>query len=310
VIDFIHRWGGQRSGLSQLQIVGLIGIARSKFYDWRTRYGKVNQHNAWIPRDHWIEDWERDAIVKFAQQFPLEGYRRLTFMMLDRDIAAVSPSTTYRVLKAAGLIQRWNVKPSKKGTGFVQPLAPHQHWHVDVSHVNVAGTFYYLCSLLDGCSRAIVHHELRQSMTEADVEIALQRALEKHPGAKPRIISDNGPQFIAQDFKEFVRLAGLTHVKTSPYYPQSNGKIERWHKSLKADCIRPGTPSTSSRPAASSPHTSTTTTPCASTAPSDTSPPTTSFLAKKRPSLPPATKKSPRPGDKEKSNAKTNPPTP
>jgi transposase InsO family protein len=79
-------------------------------------------------------------------------------------------------------------------------------------------------------------------MTEADVEIVLQRALEKHPGAKPRIISDNGPQFIAQDFKEFVRLAGLTHVKTSPYYPQSNGKIERWHKSLKADCIRPGTP--------------------------------------------------------------------
>jgi transposase InsO family protein len=242
VIDFIHKWGGQRSGLSQLQIVGWIGIARSKFYDWRARYGKVNEHNAWIPRDHWIEDWERDAIVKFAQQFPLEGYRRLTFMMLDRDIVAVSPSTTYRVLKAAGLIQRWNVKPSKKGTGFVQPLAPHQHWHVDVSHINVAGTFYYLCSLLDGCSRAIVHHELRQSMTEADVEIVLQRALEKHPGAKPRIISDNGPQFIAQDFKEFVRLAGLTHVKTSPYYPQSNGKIERWHKSLKADCIRPGTP--------------------------------------------------------------------
>jgi hypothetical protein len=106
VIDFIHKWGGQRSGLSQLQIVGLIGIARSKFYDWRARYGKVNEHNAWIPRDHWIEDWERDAIVKFAQQFPLEGYRRLTFMMLDRDIVAVSPSTTYRVLKATGLIQR------------------------------------------------------------------------------------------------------------------------------------------------------------------------------------------------------------
>jgi hypothetical protein len=72
VIDFIHKWGGQRSGLSQLQIVGWIGIARSKFYDWRARYGKVNEHNAWIPRDHWIEDWERDAIVKFAQQFPLE----------------------------------------------------------------------------------------------------------------------------------------------------------------------------------------------------------------------------------------------
>nr|NDG08105.1 transposase [Oxalobacteraceae bacterium] len=225
-----------------MQLVGWVGIARSKFYDWQTRYGKANEHNSWIPRDHWIDGWERDAIVKFAREFPLEGYRRLTFMMLDRDIVAVSPSTAYRVLKAAGLIQTWNGKPSKKGTGFVQPLAPHEHWHVDVSYINVAGTFYYLCSLLEGCSRFIVHHELRESMTEADVEIIIQRALEKHPKAKPRIISDNGPQFIAKDFKEFVRVAGLTHVKTSPYYPQSNGKIERWHKTLKADCIRTGTP--------------------------------------------------------------------
>jgi len=124
----------------------------------------------------------------------------------------------------------------------VQPLAPHEHWHVDVSYINISGTFFYLCSLLDGCSRSIVHWELREAMTETDVEIILQRGLEKHPRAKPRIISDNGPQFIARDFKEFIRIAGLTHVRTSPYYPQSNGKIERWHKSLKADCIRPGVP--------------------------------------------------------------------
>ena len=57
-----------------------------------------------------------------------------------------------------------------------------------------------------------------------------------------RIISDNGPQFIAKDFKEFIRISGMTHVRTSPFYPQSNGKIERWHKSLKRECIRPGTP--------------------------------------------------------------------
>jgi Integrase core domain len=70
----------------------------------------------------------------------------------------------------------------------------------------------------------------------------LQRAKEKYPEAKPRIISDNGPQFIARDFKDFIRISGMTHVRTSPYYPQSNGKIERWHKSLKSECIRLGTP--------------------------------------------------------------------
>ena len=69
-----------------------------------------------------------------------------------------------------------------------------------------------------------------------------RRAREQFPGAAPRIISDNGPQFIARDFKEFVRLCGMTHVRTSPYYPQSNGKLERWHRSVKNECIRPGTP--------------------------------------------------------------------
>jgi transposase InsO family protein len=79
-------------------------------------------------------------------------------------------------------------------------------------------------------------------MTESDIEIIIQRGREKFPDQKPRIITDNGPQFIARDFKEFIRICGMTHVKTSPYYPQSNGKIERWHKSLKVECIRPKTP--------------------------------------------------------------------
>jgi putative transposase len=241
VIDFINRLAA-RTEISPLRLVGWLELSRSKYYDWKDRYGQANEHNAMVPRDHWLEGWEKRAIIEFHHQFPLEGYRRLTFMMLDRDLVAVSASSTYRVLKGAGLLNRWNAKPSLKGTGFVQPLRPHEHWHIDVSYINISGTFFYLCSILEGCSRSIVHFELRQAMTQAEVEIILQRGLEKPPGAKPRIISDNGPQFIARDFKEFIRIAGLTPVRTSPYYPQSNGKIERWHKSLKADCIRPGVP--------------------------------------------------------------------
>ena len=191
-----------------------------------------------MPRDFWIDDWERQAIVDFHDQHPLEGYRRLAFMMIDADVVAVSPATVYRVLKKAGRLDRWNRAPSKKGTGFVQPLRPHEHWHVDISYINVAGTFFYLCSLLDGYSRVIVHWDLRMSMTEFDVECIVQRAREKFPAAKPRIISDNGPQFIARDFKEFIRVTGMTHVRTSRNYPQSNGKLERWHQTLKADAIR------------------------------------------------------------------------
>ncbi len=163
-------------------------------------------------------------------------------MMLDADVVATSPSSVYRVLSDAGLMNRHNTKPSLKGTGFQQPLSPHEHWHLDIAYINVLGTFFFLCSLLDGCSRSIVHWEIRPKMEESDVETIIQRAREQYPGVTPRIISDNGPQFIARDFKEFIRICGMTHVRTSPYYPQSNGKIERWHRSIKSECIRPGTP--------------------------------------------------------------------
>jgi putative transposase len=215
-----------------------IGITRSKYQDWVTRFGKVNEHNAWVPRDHWLTDPEIARICTFARQHPDEGYRRMTFMMLDADVVACSPASVYRVLKKVGLLAGQTPNVTKKGTGFVQPLQPHQEWHVDVSYLNIAGTFYFLCSILDGYSRFIVHWEIRAKMEEIDVETILQRAREKFPGTTPRIISDNGPQFIAKDFKEFIRVAGMTHVRTSPYYPQSNGKIERWHKTLKGECIR------------------------------------------------------------------------
>jgi len=233
-----------KTELPVTRVVSWIGIARGKYFDWRQRYGKANEHNALVPRDHWIEEWERQAIIEYFDRHPLEGYRRLTFMMLDEEVVAVSPATTYRVLSRAGRLDRWKAKPSKKGSGFVQPLKPHEHWHIDVSYLNLGGTFYYLCSILDGASRAIVHWEIRESMKEREVECILERAKEIYPEARPRIISDNGPQFVAKDFKEFIRISGMSHVRITPYYPQSNGKIERWHKTVKEAAVRPAQPET------------------------------------------------------------------
>ena len=178
----MRRWN-RRTEIPPRQFVGWLGITSGKFHDWRRRCGKVNEHNAWIPRDWWLEDWEKQAIIRFSFEYPLEGCRRLAFMMLDRDVAAASPSSVCRVLKAAG-----------------------------------------------------------RSMTEQDELVVLQRAKEKFPNEAPRIISDNGSQFLAKDFKEFIRICGMTHVRTSPHYPQSNGKPERFHGSIKGECIRPGTP--------------------------------------------------------------------
>jgi len=241
VVDYVRRWN-ERTEIPARQLVAWLGITSSKFHDWKHRYGKVNEHNGWVPRDWWLEDWEKQAIIRFSFEYPLEGYRRLAFMMLDRDVVAASPSSVYRILKAAGRIGRSANQPSQKGTGFHQPVKAHEHWHLDISYVNIHGRFYYLTTVLDGYSRYIVHWEIRRSMTEQDELVVLQRAKEKYPNETPRIITDNGSQFLAKDFKEFIRICGMTHVRTSPYYPQSNGKLERFHGSIKGECLRPGTP--------------------------------------------------------------------
>ena len=241
MVDFVIYWS-KRMETPAVSFIGWLRVSRSKFYQWRSRYGLENCHNGKIPRDYWLQEWEKQAIICYYQEHPAEGYRRLAFMMIDADVVAVSPSSVWRVLSEAGLLCRWNRKPSLKGTGFVQPLLPHQHWHIDISYINICGTFYYLCAVLDGCSRYIVHWDIKESMTEVEIEIILLTAKEMYPNEAPRIISDNGPQFIANDFKDFIRICGMTHVRTSPYYPQSNGKIERWNQSVKRECIRPGTP--------------------------------------------------------------------
>ena len=114
-MDFVQCWS-EKTEIGAGRLIGWLGITASKFYSWRTRYGQVNEHNGWIPRDFWLEGWEKQAIVNFHLKNPLEGYRRLTFMMLDAGIVAVSPSSVWRVLSQAGLLRKWNGAPSKKGT--------------------------------------------------------------------------------------------------------------------------------------------------------------------------------------------------
>jgi hypothetical protein len=114
IVDFVWRWS-QASEISAGRFIAWLGVTASKFYSWRERYGRVNEHNGWVPRDFWLEDWEKQAIIGSRLKNPLEGYRRLTFMMLDANVVAVSPATVWRVLSQAGLLRKWNGKPSRKG---------------------------------------------------------------------------------------------------------------------------------------------------------------------------------------------------
>jgi len=241
VVDFVVYWG-KLTAIGRTKLITRIGIHNARYYEWARRYGEENRHNGQIPRDYWITEAEKTSVIEYFQEHSQEGYRRLTYMMIDENVVAISPASVHRILSAAGLMGRRTRRSSSKGKGFTQPLKAHAHWHIDISYINICGTFYYMCTLLDGFSRAIVHWEIEPQMKESDVEVVIEVAKEKHPKARPRIISDNGPQFISKDFKEFIRVSGMTHVRTSPYYPQSNGKLERYHQTVKNECIRPGTP--------------------------------------------------------------------
>lgn len=217
----------------------MINLNSSKYYSWTSREGLQNNHNGIIPKNNWLLDWEKEAIILYAKNHTGEGYRRLSYMMIDENVVAASPSAVYRILKRAGLLNKWNLtKKSSKGRGFEQPTGPHQHWHVDIKYVNYKGTFLFLISVIDGYSRYITHHELRMNMQEFDVELTIQKALEKFPGNNPRIISDNGSQFISKDFAMYLKFAGLQHIKTSIAYPQANGKIERFHRTIEEEHLK------------------------------------------------------------------------
>lgn len=236
-MDYISYWQ-QRTGETLATMLTWLSLATSKYYHWKKRKNQENQHNNLVPKAHWLLPWEIEAIINYRVEHPDEGYRLLSFMMLDEDIVAVSPSSVYRVLLNAGLLlTKWQHRKTK-GSGFHQPSAPHQHWHLDISYINFRNTFVYLVALIDGYSRFIVHYELKMSVEALDVEIMMERARARFPGVNPTLITDNGPQFIAKEFKSYLQLVGITHRKTRFYYPQSNGKIERFYQTCKNESIR------------------------------------------------------------------------
>ena len=237
IAAFIDKWA-ERTDTTVGRLCTLVGITRQRYHDWKGRMGVANRHGRNAPHCNWLEDWECSRIVEFYQEHFEDGYRRCAYMMMDADIVHVKPSTVYRVLCRFGVIRHWSRRPSRKGGGFEQPLRVHEHWHMDITCVHARGHPYYMITIIDGCSRFIVAWGLFATMEAGDVGIVQQRAKEAFPQARPRYVTDNGRQFVGKEFKEFIAMHGYTHVTTSVHYPQSNGKIERWHKSFKDECIR------------------------------------------------------------------------
>jgi transposase InsO family protein len=228
-----------RTGLSLGLLLRHVGISRRTWYEWAGRRGIETKHNNNIPRNYYLTPDEERAIIAYVIGNPLKGYRVLCYEMIDKNIAFVACSSVYNVIRRHNLGKKWLEAQEMKKHGFDQPRAVHEQWHIDFSYIRIDGAFYYFLGILEGYSRRMLNWRLCQNMEGINAEILVTETKELYPEAKDaRLISDNGSQFISKDFKELVELLELKQTFTSANHPQSNGKLERFNRTLKTEHVR------------------------------------------------------------------------
>jgi putative transposase len=225
----------RRTGWTLRRILRRLGFPKTRYYEWMRRE-RVDRLDDLVPGArssvHEILAEEREAILAYALAHPREGYRRLAWMMVDEDVAYVSPSSVYRILDDEDALYRWKRSQRSGATPPPEPQAPNERWHTDLMYLRIGDTWYFLVTVLDAYSRYVVHWDLLTTMTASAVRVVIQDALKK-TGASPEVVTDNGSQFTAKDFKALVRDFELEHIRIRTYHPESNGKVERFHRSTR-----------------------------------------------------------------------------
>lgn len=164
--------------------------------------------------------------------------------MIDDGICALSETAVYNVLASHNMLSGWaiaNGPPAEKEYRH-KPKHPHHHWHTDIAYIKIGGVFYFLIMMLDGYSRYLLDWELMTDMLGSSVEAFVQRVKEQYPHTRPRLINDNGSQFISLDFKRLMQKLEIQQVFTRRNHPETNGKIERLNGTVKSEAIRPNSP--------------------------------------------------------------------
>jgi len=225
----------QRSGWPARRTLRTLEIVPASYYRWR-------RQAAWTlppirsPAGSLYEllEAERQAVTRYALEHPEVRHRELAWRMLDEGVCGVSSSSVYRVLREADLVCQWKPKAKVQGTGRdARPSRPDEMWQTDIKYVRVGERNYYLLSFLDVYSRYIVHHELLACMDGRSVATEAAAALETlDRPVRPDIQSDHGSGFVAREFAETLREAGVTHKKIRPHTPTDNAEIERCQRTL------------------------------------------------------------------------------
>jgi transposase InsO family protein len=236
----------RRSGWPAKRTLAALGISRRSYYRWLKEEAWAKDRPAAPiapvpPYEALVE--EKEVVKAFARKHAELRHRELAWRMVDEDVAYLSPSTVYRILKEANLVCPWRRRTKRKKAQDEKPTRPDERWSTDLMHLQVGEGVYYFIAFIDEFSRYIVHHELLLGMDGVSVSLAAQKAIETlprgqddQPMATPEIRSDNGSCYISKEFRVVLKENGLAHHRIQPHCPEENGLIERANRTMR-ECL-------------------------------------------------------------------------
>jgi len=225
--------GGKRQALMAL------GIPKSSYYRWRQwQSDSRNRKRPW----NRITPEEESKILAVARESPELSSRQLSAWITDNEGFAVSESTVYRILRREGLVKRQETQITAANEYHTKTTRPHQMWATDASYFRVVGWgYYYLVTVMDDYSRFILAWKLQKDMSANSLIEVIQEAVDVTGMTdvpvedRTRLLSDNGAGYVSRTFRDYLRLVGISHILAAPYHPQTNGKLERYHQSIKRE---------------------------------------------------------------------------
>jgi putative transposase len=233
----------ERSELGVGKTLQQLGIHKGTFYRWyKAHLNKAEKMPPLVKasRRQWntIPEAQKKLVVEIALEYPQLSPRELAVKLTDEQRIFISESSVYRILKAKGLITSpAHILLSASNEFKDKTYFVHELWQTDFTYFKILGWgWYYLSTVLDDYSRFIVHWELCKSMTSEDVQRTIESAMAKAALGKqqrPKLLSDNGSCYIASELKGYLKAKQITHIRGRPLHPQTQGKIERYHRSMK-----------------------------------------------------------------------------
>jgi len=221
------------------QALMALGIPRSSYYRWCQ--GQPDSGNRKRPWNR-ITPEEEAKILVIARGSPELSSRQLSAWITDNEGFAVSESTVYRILRREGLVKRQETQLTAAKEYHTKTTRSHQMWATDASYFRVVGWgYYYLVTVMDDYSRFILAWKLQKDMSANSLIEVVQEAVDATGMAdvpvedRTKLLSDNGAGYVSRSFRNYLHLVGIGHILAAPFHPQTNGKVERYQRSLKRE---------------------------------------------------------------------------